>query len=222
MYRKRTDYTRSNTESLRLKGTDGITRIAICGKLRSGKSLIAEHLVENQGFHRIAFGDALKRYADEIFPHFTEEITAPDEIFGGTRVIGYRKPRALYQTFGQAMREIDPDIWLYHAERTIEALSNMRSVKGIVIDDLRQPNEEIWARDNGFTIIRVNANEDTRLERARALGDSFEIEDLRHETELHIDDIEADYDIWNDGDSAEDVEDLKREIDDIMSTIGAD
>ena len=200
-----------------MKGADGITRIAICGKLRSGKSLIAEHLVENHGFHRIAFGDSLKYYADHIFPHFTEELTAPDEIFGGTRVIGYRKPRTLYQTFGQMMREIDPDIWLYHAERTIEALSNMRSVKGIVIDDLRQPNEEIWARDNGFTIIRVNANEDTRLRRARALGDDFKPEDLRHETELHIDDIEADFDIWNDG---EDSEVLHRKIDEIMTKIG--
>src|SRR5690625_5036911 len=124
-----------------MKGTDGITRIAICGKLRSGKSLIAEHLVENQGFHRIAFGDALKYYADSIFPHFTEEIVAPDEIFGGTRVIGYRKPRALYQTFGQMMREIDPDIWLYHAERTIDAWSNIRVDMGIYIVGLSKAKE---------------------------------------------------------------------------------
>src|SRR5690625_2643738 len=199
-----------------------IKRVALEGKMRAGKSLIAEHLVAEHGFHRLAFGDALKQYADAIFPHFTENITAPDEIFGGTRVIGKRKPRALYQTFGQMMREIDPDIWLRHAADAVSVWESFRGVDGIVIDDLRQPNEEIWARDNGFTIIRVNANEDTRLERARALGDSFEIEDLRHETELHIDDIEADFDIWNDGDSAEDVEDLKREIDDIMSTIGAD
>src|SRR5690625_3316859 len=196
-----------------------IKRIALAGKMRAGKSLISDYLVAEYGFHNIAFGDALKRYADDIFPHFTEEITAPDEIFGGTRVIGYRKPRALYQTFGQMMREIDPDIWLRHAEKTIDAWSNMRDVKGIVIDDLRQPNEEKWARENGFTIIRVNANEDTRLERARALGDEFEIEDLRHETELHIDDIEADFDIWNDG---EDTEELKRKIDEIMTKIGAD
>ena len=205
-----------------MKGIDGITRIAICGKLRSGKSAIADHLTYEYGFTKMSFGAELKRQADELFADSevfkTEETRVPD-IFGGTRVISERKPRELYQRYGQAMRSLDPDVWVNQLARTAEVYANMRSTIGLVIDDLRQPNEEIWARDNGFTIIRVNANEDTRLERARALGDAFEIEDLRHETELHIDDIEADYDIWNDG---EDTEELKRKIGDIIAKIGAD
>lgn len=192
------------------------SRIALCGKMRSGKSLIAGHLADAHGFRRVAFGDALKRFADDIFPHFTENIETLDKEFGGTRVIGKRKPRALYQTFGQTMREIDPDIWIYHAEKSLELYENMRDVPGVVIDDLRQPNEEEWARDNGFTIIRVNANEDTRLRRARALGDVFKVEDLRHETELHIDDIIADSDLWNDGEDAESKAHLLREIDEVL------
>lgn len=201
----------------------GIKRIALTGKMRSGKSLIASHLFVSHGYSRVSFGDSLKYYADQIFPHFTEGITETCEIFGGEKVVGRRKPRALYQTFGQMMREIDPNIWLYHAEQALEIEEGYRSTKGIVIDDLRQPNEEAWARDNGFTIIRVNANEDTRLARARALGDDFKAEDLRHETEMHIDDIEADYDVWSDGSGPEGVADIERQIDEIMAKIkGAD
>lgn len=196
--------------------TNDPIRIALTGRMRSGKSLIANHLAREYGLRTVSFGDSLKYYADEIFPHFTERITKKDELFGGEILVGVKKPRQLYQRFGQMMREIDEDIWIQHAERTVESLEDSRSVKGVVIDDLRQPNEYIWARDHGFTIIRVNANEDTRLERARALGDSFEIEDLRHETEMYVDDYEVAVDIWNDG---EDAEDLKRRVDVVMAEL---
>ena len=198
-----------------------VIKVAITGKLRSGKSTAASHLVLNHGFERVSFGGALSRYADELFDGSDVYPTEYVEIesncpFGSEPVKIKRKNRRLLQDFGEAMRALDPHIWIRHAESLVEYYADKRSTRGIVIDDLRQPNEEAWARANGFIIVRVNANEDTRIARAKEAGDDFGIEDLRHGTELHVDDIEADYDVWNDG---EDRAELERKIDELMSEI---
>ena len=199
-------------------------KIAITGKMRSGKSELAGHLERKHGFKRVSFGESLKYYADilfadsEAFPIEYEEFGEPCP-FDGKRPKRAKKPRRLYQLFGQKMRELDADIWIRHAEKSAETWAELRSTRGIVIDDLRQPNEYEWAKANGYTIIRVNANEDTRLSRARVLGDEFNSEDLRHETELHVDDYEVDYDIWNDEGVGED--ELRRRVDEILAEIKA-
>src|SRR5690625_2745172 len=198
-----------------------INRIAITGKLRSGKTAIARLLEVKYGFHTISFGDALKRVADELFEGSSVYQAEPIEVDcpfseGGKTTAGYRKPRKLYQDVGSALRALDPDVWIRQAERTMRVWEGYRDTRGIVIDDLRQPNEYEWARANGFVIIRVNANEDTRLARAQAAGDAFSIEDLRHETEQYVDDFAVDYDVWNDGD---DIDELERKVDEIMAKI---
>src|SRR5699024_1130052 len=136
---------------------------------------------------------------------------------GGQIVIGKRKPRRLLQDVGQALRELDEDVWVRQLAVTVGVYESLYVTNGIVIDDLHQPNDYEWSKDNGFTIIRINANEDTRLARASAAGDDFTTDDLRHETELHIDDFEADYDIWNDDDVS--LAELERNIDEILSEI---
>src|SRR5690625_2819742 len=182
-------------------------KIASCGQIRAGKSTASEHLVHNPGFQPVSFGAELKSHADKLFAfsdvYKSEPIVVDDEQFGGTRTIGKRKPRRLYQDFGEKLRELDPDIWIGHAaerERLIELIAAANGEQArIVIDDLRQPNEYEWARANGFTIVRINANEYTRIARAKEAGDDFSEEDLTHPTELYVDDFEADFDIWNDG-----------------------
>lgn len=195
-----------------------ITRIAITGKMRSGKSTVASDLVSNYRFHRIAFGDALKRYADDIFAHSdvyrAEEITRPCP-FGGVEIVGRRKPRKLYQDFGQIMRQLDPNVWVHHAEMAMHVWEGYRGVNGIVIDDLRQPNEYEWARENDFVIIRVSAYDKDRIHRAKLRGDDFDESMLSHETETHVDTFEVDYEIANDGDYDE----LERQMDEIMARL---
>src|SRR5699024_6965426 len=146
-------------------------KIAITGKMRSGKSELAGHLERKHGFKRVSFGSALKYYADilfadsEAFPIEYEEFGEPCP-FDGERDTRVKKPRKLYQDFGQAMRQLDEDIWIRHVEQAIESDKLFPDYKGVVIDDLRQPNEYEWAKDHGFTIIRGNAREDRRLKRA--------------------------------------------------------
>ena len=181
-----------------------VVKIALCGKLRSGKSLVGNHLHIRHGFDEVAFGDALKRTVGDVFPWMT----------------GLNKPRALLQQYGQLMREIDPDVWVSHAERKVNGTIDFRvntgaDRVGIVITDLRQQNEYDWARANGFTIIRVTAPDDIRIARAIKAGDNFSENDLEHVTESAIDGFAVDYEIVNDGS----VDDLQRKIDEIMEAI---
>jgi|SRR5699024_483735 len=203
-------------------------RILIVGKMRAGKSTVARHLVTDYGFQELAFGAELKRSADNLFkttevaeykrePIRRGETGVP--FIDADEILGYRKPRRLYQDFGQLMRQLDPDIWIRHVAQTMDVVESFKSSKGVVISDGRQPNEIEWAKENGFTIIRVNADESDRLERIERAGDDFKTEDLRHETELYVDDIQADYDIWNGEGVSED--DLRRRVDEILAEIKA-
>jgi dephospho-CoA kinase len=178
-----------------------IVKIALTGKMRSGKDTVANHLYIRHGFDKVAFGDALKRIAHDTFPWVSE----------------FSKPRALYQ-FMNVMREYDKDVWIKHVEQAVKGAIdfhvNTGAEKiGIVISDLRQPNEYEWARNNGYTIIRVTAPDEDRIARAKIAGDDFKEADLEHETESHIDWFAVDYEIHNDGT----VDELKAQIDLILA-----
>lgn len=199
-------------------------RIALTGKLRSGKSEIAENLQYNHGLMEVAFGDELKRVADELFDGTEVEEYASEPRYRGETyipflyeddIVGHRKPRRRYQDFGQAMRQLDPNVWIRKVERSVDVWGNLRDVRGVVVSDLRQPNEYDWACKNGFTIIRISADDEIRLQRAQEAEDNFTMEDLEHETEQHIDGFSVDYDVINNGSAAE----LRRKIDGIMSEI---
>lgn len=183
-----------------------VIKIAFTAKLRAGKDTAAHHLHIKYGFDKVAFGDALKRTVNEVFPW----------------VYGSSKPRALLQQYGQLMREIDPQVWVKHAERAVNGAIDFRvntgaERVGVVITDMRQPNEYEWCQQNGFSIVRVNCPLDTRLERARLAGDDFVESDLLHSTEQYVDTFEPDFEVDNDGT----VEELKAKIDVILTEINA-
>ena len=195
-------------------------KIALTGKMRSGKSTVAEILWLDYDLTRRSFGGALKYYADKMFegseayPIEVEEYGEPCP-FDGKRDTRIKKPRKLYQDFGQTMRQLDEDIWIRHVEQAIEVDKLFPDYKGVVIDDLRQPNEYKWAKANGFTIIRVNAREDFRIQRAFNSGDKFDLNSLEHDTEQHVDSFAVDYEINNDSGR----EALRRKVGEILAEI---
>lgn len=66
-------------------------KIAITGRMCSGKSFLAEHLCTKYKFHKFAFADKIKALASELF-----------QMKG--------KDRVLLQTLGDKMKNIDGDI----------------------------------------------------------------------------------------------------------------
>lgn len=185
----------------------GIPKIAITGKLRSGKSAAARYLEENHKFEIISFGSKLKTTADELF--FIDEKKV--------------KQRGIYQNFGQCMRGIDQDIWVKHLNKEYRSLRDVdcnisRNLEGIVIDDLRQPNEYQWALDNGFYIVRISTTDDERVIRSVNSGDVFDEETLNHDTEKHVEGFIVDYDINN----VQDIEHVYQELRKIIDEIGVE
>ncbi|MED1088319.1 hypothetical protein [Bacillus mycoides] len=164
-------------------------KIAITGKARSGKTELSHYAWMLYGFKEFDFSAVLKDEFHRLFPH----------------VPCLPKPRAYYQKFGQWLREIDPDIWVkmtmgkVHEYCFEDALNKVNHKPKVLVNGVRQPNEYQRLRDEGFTIIRVNASDDLRIGRAKEAGDVFTEEDLEHETESHIDTFEVDYEINNVG-----------------------
>lgn len=176
-----------------------IIKIGLCGKMRSGKDTVADYLFYEHDFeYPMAFGDSLKFYAHRIFPDVPKE----------------PKPRELYQ-FMNVMREYDPDVWIKHLAQKVAMAEDSRRTTGIVVTDARQANEVAWLRENGFIIVKVEADEDMRIERIKAQGESVDEEALRHKTEQYVDDIEADFTIENNGT----LDELHAKVDELVAEI---
>lgn len=156
--------------------------VALTGKMRSGKDTVAQQLAlqfRSEGFfvNKIAFGDALKVKAKELYP---EEF------------IDNKKPRELYQWFGQTLRERNEDVWVNQVAQHINSTNKKSKQWGYnpqvyIITDLRQPNEYQFCKDNNFIIIKVECDDVARINRMNALGDNYTPTDLHHDTESHID-----------------------------------
>ena len=179
-------------------------KIALFGKIRSGKDTVGKILIEEYGCTRVAFGDGIKKIINEFFPEAWDN----------------GKPRHYYQFIGQKLRELNPDVWVNNLIRRaedirVQDLLYRDMVTNFVVTDGRQLNEAVKLKDRGYTIVVVKADETTRIERMRKAGDNFTKEMLKHETELQVDLIEPDYIINNNGT----LEDLKNEVRELVNEL---
>lgn len=157
-----------------------LMKIGLCGKLRSGKDSVANYASTFYDFQTYAFGDELKRDFHRKNPD----------------VKWTPKPRAEYQRHGQAERlKRGDDVWIDEVFRSIKS---HRWPERIMVTDVRQSNEVARLKAEGFTLIRITAPDNVRIQRAMQAGDSFTEEDLRHSTELASDTFTVDYEINND------------------------
>jgi dephospho-CoA kinase len=188
-------------------------KIALTGKLRSGKDTVASYLSTFYDFRCFAFGNELKNAFHSIIRNVPRE----------------PKPRRAYIEFGQFMRQFDENVWVDAVFRNIESYLRVAfaeehaKIHGdptlkprVIVTDVRQQNEYDALKSAGFTFIRVTAPEELRIARAQAEGDVFTAEDLRHETETLIDEFNVDYGVVNDGTTLE----LYEKLDAIMAELG--
>lgn len=164
----------------------GFVPVAFVGGVRSGKSTASKILEKEFGYApTLSFGSKLKTLAHEAFEHLPISKEA--------------KPVTLYQQFGQKLRSIDDSVWISHVEQEYLRIKQYTRVTGVVIDDLRQPNEYQWAKENGFVIVRIDVPEEERVRRAEALGEVLTEDNLNYETESYYSKFEVDGVIINEG-----------------------
>ena len=140
-------------------------RIAICGKLCSGKSYLAKFLAKEYNAEIYSFGYGVKRYCKEIFD------------------MKY-KDRKLLQNFAQKMREIDNDVWVKYTMNKI----NLENKPNIIVDDLRFPNELKYLHEAGFIIIRLIVDKGLQIDRIKKTYPETYSEHIKR-----IDDISESY-----------------------------
>jgi len=156
-------------------------KIALSGKMMSGKSVVASYLVDKYGFTEFAFADALKDIAVYLF--------------GMNRQY---KDRNLLQLVGNKLREIDSHVWIRYLQPYIE----LNREKDIVVSDVRFQNE-LWSlKDMGFKTVRCYVGSRIQRQRIQVEMPSMPKELLNDISETDLDaevKLYWDYIISNDG-----------------------
>jgi len=130
--------------------------IGIGHKKRRGKDASANRLVDKHGFVRVSWADSLKTACRNIF-FFSEE-----QLYGNKKEVvdprWGRTPRWILQQFGtEACRDnIDKDIWVKSAWLRVQEIWKDDPTRGIVIPDVRFPNEADFVKEKGGFLWRVD------------------------------------------------------------------
>ena len=110
----------------------------------SGKSTIANYLVEEHGFKVYNFADRIYQLAEELF---------------GMKV----KDRSILIAIGEKMREIDKLVWIKETIKRIEDEGHPR----IVIADTRKLLEYAYLIESGYEQAMVYCPEDVAIQRLK-------------------------------------------------------
>lgn len=162
--------------------------------MRSGKDTLAEIFQERADFQNMKFSKGITEIIETYLPDIAKE----------------GKNREVYQSLGQHMRTYNKNIWIDHAKKSIDWGRN------VIITDVRQENEYQFAKDNGFVIIKIEADKSQRELRIQTTDDKGTTsESHKHETEVICDTFEEDYHISNNGS----LEDLRRVANSIFDEI---
>ena len=141
-------------------------RIAITGKMCSGKSTLAKYICSLDDRYEIhSFGQKVKDVASDLF-----------------QMDPLHKDRTLLTSIGTKMREIDPDVW------TKYIINKTKNLQFGIVDDLRYQNEYDYLVDNNFKIIQMNVSpelQEQRLKKVYPLNYQDHLNNRNHPSELN-------------------------------------
>lgn len=171
--------------------------IGLLGRARSGKDTFARGLIA-RGYQRVAFADALRTSLLKTNPlvasswndGIPRRLSVLVHSFGweGLKSGEYgAEVRRLLQHHGVAIREIDPDFWV------TAAIGRVGTPDGVVVTDVRFPNEAETIQERGGILVRV-------------VRPSLVTPKTAHISETALDDYPTDFTVRNSGTSAEFVE----------------
>ena len=115
--------------------------IALSGPRACGKSTIADHLVNNHGYTRVAFADALRDIAAVAGSDFIND-------------------RLYLASLGKKLRNQIPDFLLQVVQNRLESIEGH-----VVIEDIRFPTEVEFCQSIGATTIRFEISREEQLRR---------------------------------------------------------
>ena len=130
------------------------TILALGHRSGVGKDSLASILVEEHGFVRLAFADALKAVLGVMRPYLERDIADAITELGVEEAKRSPIPvMAVLSDLGNAVRaHVSPDAWVLAVTRKIDEAPDGR----FVITDLRFPHEVRTLRDRGGYLIRVD------------------------------------------------------------------
>lgn len=170
--------------------------IAIVGKQGSGKSTIAKALITEYGYTKHSWADPVRQIFEMAYGEITDyakmKVTLFEvEMADGTTKL--RTGREMLQLIGtEALRnQVDQQFWIKAGLRRI-----WRGDK-TVNDDTRFLNEARALRSHGWLIVRIEADEETRIERLG--GGETARAAAGHSSETEQDAITVDLTVRNDG-----------------------
>lgn len=146
-------------------------KIAIMGKMCSGKTTLSNHI---------------KKYIFDKYSVELDSLTFAGKVYD----IAYElfdmskqtKDRKLLQSIGSAMRSIDENVWINYL------LKNVKN-KNVIVDDCRYENEFEALEKERFIFIKINISEEYQIERLkRTYQNTFHehINNLHHVSEEGI------------------------------------
>lgn len=158
-----------------------MVKVAICGKMASGKTTLAERFVsEYSDFGRFSLADAVKKFARFVY-----------DIPEG------HKDRVAFQKIGDgARRHLYEDIWIHTLFNEVahhEAVANNDGfIKHFVVDDVRYLNEVIKMKADGWLLVKLDISDDLQIERLKNVyPDDWEthVGARNHSSEAEVDEI---------------------------------
>jgi len=181
------------------------------GKMTSGKTSLANHLVVHRGFTRIALADPIKEIEIELGKLSPIEITNKHmaildpmqkamfcKILEEAERIPREtpKPRKRLQFIGTegARQRISDDIWIRLGDYRASQHQN------VCIDDIRFPNEFDYFRSKDWISVAVLVSLEVQWKRLTTLYGDIDPSILQHASETGIEEILArgEYDYWVD------------------------
>lgn len=216
--------------------------IALSGKLASGKSTLAEKLVEEKGYLILSIGSTIKKITnfliedpDKINSYLEKKINENErkellriifsefeEKFAKGKFEKDKKGfyvknnsyRKLTQFIATTFRErLGEEIWVIFVSK--EANELKEKGKKVIIDDLRYKKEKEIFEEYGFKIIRINVSLENQIKRIKSRGDGIiSSEQLNHHSETSLDGENFDFSIDSDELS---IEEIKNKIYDFLN-----
>ncbi|CDQ21749.1 deoxynucleotide monophosphate kinase family protein [Halobacillus karajensis] len=172
-------------------------KLAVAGEIRSGKDTVCDYIkTKFDEMQTLYFAEGIAEIIERFFPEawYSEG-----------------KPRWHYQEIGQKLREVNPDVWVTYTNSKYKKLQDA-GFNNFICTDLRQPNEYQWLKDQGFIVIKVEADPEVRLERMKKAGDKGDMQALLHPVEQQIKHLKYDYLITNNTT----LEDLYKQVDFVL------